>query len=82
MTTKESKNLMVMSNKIVYMPKCGFFTTHVEDALWLAQKHKLPVILKYERNNMIITPGEGQIMNNSWSVLRRAIIASQCEYGF
>ena len=75
-------NTQILPNKIVVEPKCGLFKTHIQYGMLLIRQYKVPVVLKYEKQNMIITPGEGQIINRPWLIYRLADLASQCEYGF
>ena len=75
-------NTHILPNKIVVEPKYGLFKTHIQYGIMLVRQHKIPVVLKYAKQNMIITPGEGQIINRPWLIYRLVDLASQCEYGF
>ena len=62
----------IFSNKIVY----DLFSGSTKDALLLARKYKLPVILKYGKNNIAITPGDGLLVNNDWYIMRLRVLAN------
>ena len=68
-------------NKICYKPHHGYFNDHIKYGLWLARKYKKPVVLQYAKKNMILTPGDGYLLNNAWLLLRLTNLATQCEYG-
>lgn len=62
----------IFSNKIVYDWTRG----PTKGALLLARKYKLPVILKYGKNNVAITPGDGLLINNDFYIMRLRVLGN------
>ena len=77
----KEESYVVLPNKIVYVPRTGDIKSQIEKTLLLARKYKLPVVLKFTKKKMIITPGDGYMVNNLYYIWRLVSVAMYCEYG-
>ena len=64
----------IFTNKIIFDWALGSSST--KQALSLAQKYNLPVIIKYTKNNVAITPGDGLLANNFWYTARLCVLGN------
>ena len=63
----------IFPNKIVYDPMLG---SSIEEALLLAREYDLPMIVKYIKNNVAITPGDGLLVNYFWYRARLYVLGN------